>query len=292
MRRVLWVGLVVLVAACGSDDAAVRANGPTASASDLRGHDWRIDALTDTTGDRREVDPSHDAVLRFDGEGGFSAKTCNHTGGDVAVEAASLRWGDEIASTAMGCLDEDLTWLETTMAALFRGTSTWSLADGHLRIEGNGVTVELTERPAGFPTEMVQLATSDTGTEAQWQLGYTEDPDAEANGGYRYYLQWEGRSAPGTGYGSAGMAVDPDVAMDAMWLDDVDGGLFPFGTLPAGTVSAVFEATDGTTEELHLYALPDGRLVYGQTVAATKGQVVALDVHGEEIDRGRVVPAG
>jgi heat shock protein HslJ len=291
MRRVLSVILVLaVVAACGSDDAAVRSNGPSASPSDLQGHDWRIEVVTDASGERREIDPTFDAVLRFDREGGFGAKTCNHTGGDATMLASTIEWGDEISSTSMACLDENLTWLEATVGTLFRGTSTWALTDGRLRIEGNGVAVELTERPAGFPTEMVQLATSDPSREAQWQLGYTEDPDAGANGGYRYFLQWEGRSAPGTGYGSAGMAVDPAVSLETMWLDDVDGELFPFGTLPVGTASAVFESTDGSREDLHLYELPDGRLVYGERVAAAKGQVVAFDAQGAEIGRGRVVP--
>lgn len=278
-------------AACGSDGTAVRSGGPSASASDLQGHDWRIAVVTDAGGERREVDPIHDAVLRFDGEGGFSAKTCNHTGGEAEVGAGSIEWGNEIFSTSMACLDDDLTWLETTMATLFRGTSTWTLAEGHLRIEGHGVVAELSERPEGFPTEMVQLATSDPGGEWQWQLGYTEDPAAGPDG-YRFFLSWEGRSAPGTGYGSAGMAVDPEIPMEAMWLDDVEGGLFPFGTLPIGTASAVFEAADGSRQPLATYELPDGRRVYGQVVQAAEGQAVALAADGTEIGRGRVVPAG
>lgn len=283
--------VVLVAAACASDDAAVRSDGRSPAASDLLGRDWRIDAVTDASGERRPVDPVHDAVLRFDDEGGFSAKTCNHTGGDAAVDATTIVWGDEIFSTSMACLDDDLTWLEATMAALFRGTATWALDAGALRIEGNGVVAELTERPAGFPTELVQLATSDPEGLWEWQLGYTEDPAARPDG-YRFFLSWEGRSAPGTGYGTAGMAVDPTIPMDAMWVDDVEGGLFPFGTLPLGTASAVFEATDGTREPLTTYELPDGRRVYGQVVQAPKGQAVALDASGKEIARGRVVPAG
>ena len=286
----------MVLGACGEDDGSGlrAADGTPAAATqaDLVRRDWRIDAVTDAAGDRREVDPLHDAVLRFDGEGGFSAKTCNYTGGDVVITPSSLEWGDEIMSTEMGCVDEDVTWLETTMGALFSGTSTWDLTGDVLRIEGNGVTAELSERPAGFPTEMIQLATNDPDCECEWQFGYTEDPDADTNGGYRYSIGWEGREGPGKGYGSAGMVVDSEIPMDAMWLDDVEGKLFPFGTLPVGTASAVFETTDGTTVALHPYELPDGRLVYGEPVPATKGQVVALEESGQEIDRGRVVPAG
>ena len=285
------VVVLMVSTACASDDAAVRSAGPPTTASDLLGRDWRIEAVTDADGERREVDPTHDAVLRFDGDGGFSAKTCNHTGGEAVVSETTIAWGDEIFSTSMACLDDDLTWLETTMAALFRGTATWALDDGRLRIEGNRVVVELTERPEGFPTEMVPLATSDPGREWQWQLGYTEDAAAGADG-YRFFLSWEGRPAPGTGYGTAGMAVDPEIPMEAMWLDDVEGGLFPFGTLPLGTASAVFEATDGSREPLATYELPDGRRVYGQVVQAAKGQAVALDADGDELGRGRLVPAG
>ena len=40
--------------------------------------DWRIDAVTDAEGTRREIDPVHDAVLRFDGEALFSWCTDRH----------------------------------------------------------------------------------------------------------------------------------------------------------------------------------------------------------------------
>jgi heat shock protein HslJ len=293
------VALVLLtflaVSSCSDGGTEVSAGGGSPAAAtevDLVRRDWRVDAVTDDTGDHRDVDPAYDAVLRFDGEGGFSAKTCNYTGGDVTIDASSLAWGKEIASTDMGCMEDDLTWLESTMGALFVGTSTWKLTDDALRIEGNGVSVELSERPAGFPTEMVQLATNDPACECEWQFGYTEDPDTATNGGYRFSIDWEGRDAPGTGYGSAGMVVDPEIPMDAMWIDDVEGKLFPFGTLPVGATAAVFETADGDTIEMHAHELPDGRFVYGEPIDATKGQVVALDENGQELDRGRVVPAG
>ena len=78
-----------------------------------------------------------------------------------------------------------------------------------------------------------------------------------------------------------------------MWLDDVEGQLFPFGTLPVGaTAAASSRRKPGHSIELHPYELPDGRFVYGEPIDATKGQVVALDADGNEIDRGRIVPAG
>ncbi len=293
MRRLL-LGLLIVAAAVGCRDqgAEVRADGESAgdvAVAQLVRRDWRIEVITDASGDRRDVAPDYDAVLRFDGEGGFSAKTCNHTGGDVTVDAGRLTWGREIASTAAACLDEDLTWIETTLGSLFRGSATWTLADGRLHIRGNGVAAELSERPVGFPTELVQLATSDPDGESEWQFGYAED-SAAGPGGYRFSLTWEGRSGPGRGYGSSGMVVDPEVPMDTMWVDDVDGRLFPFGTLPVGAAAAVFESVDGTTEALQTHELPDGRRVYGETVEAGQGQVVAVDGAGHEMGRGRVVP--
>jgi len=144
-------GLLLLAAlalvACSDDDGTdVQAGDGVATAptqADLVRRDWRINAVTDASGERLEVDPAYDAVLRFDGEGGFSAKTCNHTGGDVVIAPTTLEWGDGIASTDMACQDEDLMWLETTMGALYDGTSTWELTDGALTIEGNEVTAEL-----------------------------------------------------------------------------------------------------------------------------------------------------
>ena len=295
MRRLTALALLaaLILNACGEDEGAeVRAAEGTPAAAtqaDLVRRDWRIDAVTDADGEHRDIDPAYDAVLRFDGEGGFGAETCNASGGGVVVTPTTLEWGDEIASTQMACTDERLTWLETTMAALFAGTSTWELTDGALRIEGNGITVELSERPAGFPTQMVQLATNDPACECEWQFGYTEIPDPATNGP-RFGIGWEGRHGPGQGYGEAGMVADP--AMGTMWLDDVEGKLFPYGTLPVGAVSAVFETIDGTTIEMHPYELPDGRLVYGEPIDASQGAVVALDADGNEIERGRTVPVG
>jgi heat shock protein HslJ len=298
MRRLTTLVLLAALGltACtddGGTEVRAAAGAPAAATqADLVRRDWRIEAVTDADGEHRDVDPTYDAVLRFDGEGGFGAETCNASGGNVLIGPTTLEWGDEIASTSMACTDEDLTWLETTMGALFAGTSTWELTDGALRIEGNGITVELSERPQGFPTEMVQLATNGPNCECEWQFGYTEIPDGGTDVRYRFGIGWEGRGGPGQGYGSAGLAVDPEIPMDAMWLDDVEGKLFPFGTLPVDAASAMFEAPDGTTIELHPYALPDGRLVYGEPVDASQGQVVALDADGNEIERGRVVPVG
>jgi hypothetical protein len=59
-----------------------------------------------------------------------------------------------------------------------------------------------------------------------------------------------------------------------------------------GATAARFETEAGDSVEMHPYELPDGRFVYGEPIDAAKGQVVALDADGNEIDRGRVVPAG
>jgi heat shock protein HslJ len=285
----------LLLAGCSGDDGATVQTGedtPGASAEQLVRRDWDIVAVT--AGDeRRTVDDETEAVLRFDGEGAFSGTTCNHFGGDVTVTPSELEWGDEVMSTSMLCTDEDVAWLETHVLELFSGTATWSLADDVLRIEGNDVRLELRERADAFPTELVPLATSAPGAEAEWQFGYSEtSADDMAEGSPRFSITWEGRTAPGTAYGSAGLAVDPSIPLEAMWVDGVDGRLFPFGTLPDGTVTAVFETADGTQEPITAYELPDGRRVYGQPVEATRGQVVALDAAGEELGRGRTVPAG
>ncbi len=283
--------VVAVLVTRSPDDEPSRPATPAASADDLVGKDWSIDVVT-AGGERREIDPTYDAVLRFDGEGGFSGTTCNHFGGDVAISSTEMAWGDEVASTLMGC-SGDLGQVEASVFSMFTGTAEWRLTDGTLRIEGKDVTFELTELPPGFPTELVQLAVSDPAGEAQWQFGYVEATDAEvADGAYRYFLTWEGRSAPGTGYGNAGMAVDPELSyLETMWLDDVDGGMFVFGTLPSGTDAVRFEADDGTAAELTAYVLPDGSLVYGQVVPPNTGEVVALDAGSNEIGRGRTVPA-
>jgi heat shock protein HslJ len=284
------LAIVAVIVTRDPDRSPTDVAAPMASADDLVGRDWRIDVVT-AKGERRAIDPSYDAVLRFDGNGSFGGKTCNDFGGDVVISPSSLTFGDEVLSTLMKCTGER-GWLEDRVTSLFlMGTAEWTLVDGVLRLDAGDVVVELSERPTGFPTELVQLTTSDAFGEPFWQFGYTEATDAEmAEGAYRYFLMWEGRSAPGTAFGNAGVAVDPEVPLETMWVDDVENAVFTFGTLPPGTVTALFEATDGTPEELTIYVLPDGRPVYGQVVAASKGQVVALDRAGNEIGRGRTVP--
>ncbi len=284
------LAVVAVMVTRDPDRSPAELAAPTASIDDLIGREWRIDVVT-AQGERREIDPSYDAVVRFDGSGGFSGKTCNQFSGEVVVRASELAFGDEVQSTLMAC-GGDQGWLESSVMSVFlAGHAEWTLAEGVLRIEGGDVVVELSERPAGFPTQLVPLATSDPSGEAEWQFGYSEATDAEvAEGAYRYFITWEGRAAPGQGYGNAGIAVDPQAPLETMWVDDVEGAMFTFGTLPAGTATARFEGDDGTREEVTVYELPDGSLVHGQVVAASRGQVVALDGDGNEIARGRTVP--
>jgi heat shock protein HslJ len=266
--------IALLGAGCGGDDGEV---------TDLDHKDWRIDVVS-ADGDRREVDPAYDAVLRFDGDGGFEASMCNDIHGDVTITSSELTWGN-VWSTLAGCLDDDLTWLETAVSAVFDSTARWTLTDGVLRIEGEDVVVELGQRPDGFPRDLVQLATSDPAGESQWQFGY-----AEIERGSGYDLWWEGRAAPGTAFRDAGIGADPSDVLKAMWVEDVDGGLFAFGFVPEAAESVVFDAVDNTREVMTTYDLPDGSRVYGAVVTATPGRVVALDADGTEFGRSDPSP--
>jgi heat shock protein HslJ len=110
MRR--WLGPAVVAAllgaaGCGNGSLAGPASEEAAqvrqdrSDHSLTGTEWQ---LTTVVGPSRtwSPPPAVDAVLRFDGDGHFSATACNYYNGPVRIDAGLLRPGRMLA-TAMGC---------------------------------------------------------------------------------------------------------------------------------------------------------------------------------------------
>ncbi|MGK2948204.1 MAG: META domain-containing protein [Acidimicrobiales bacterium] len=277
-------GAVAFVVARGGDTTEAPDVEPAAPTTEqLIGVEWRIDSVAVDGADPVRPPVDADAVIRFSGTA-VSGIACNHFGGDATVGDGTVTFGNEMASTAMGCGDPAIMAVELAVSQLVQGEGTWSITDGVLVLEANGVRLEGSEKANAFPTpDLEVLVASDGSSEAEWHFGYEQQPGAE----YEAFLVWEGRSSPGVGFGSAGLAVDPTIAMDAMWVDHVEGGLFPFGTLPPGTVRAAFVAEDGTETELEVHALPTGRSVFGQPVAATGGTVQALGADGQVLETSR-----
>ena len=278
-------GAVAFLVARGGDTSEAPDVEPASpTAEQLIGVEWRIDSLAVDGADPVGPPADADAVIRFSGAE-VSGTACNHFGGDAAVGAGTVTFGDEVMSTSMACMEPAINVVQDAVLRLVGGgEGTWSITDGVLVLEANGVRLEGSEKADAFPTpDLEVLVASDGSSEAEWQLGYEQHPGAD----YEASLIWEGRSGPGVGFGSAGLAVDPTITMDAMWVDHVEGGLFPFGTLPPGTVRAVFMAEDGTETELGVYALPTGRSVFGQPVDAAGGTVRALGADGQVLETSR-----
>jgi heat shock protein HslJ len=250
-------------------------------ASAIVGTEWRFDVLT-TSGDRWVVPSDVDAVLRFNGTGGFSGQACNYFGGPVTIASRVMTFGPEIDSTAIGCLGDGRR-AEVAVLQLLHARPTWSLANGDLRLTSPGVTAELRKRDAVFPTrDLVVLSASRPGDVRQWQFGY------QAQGDGSVFLTWEGRSRAGEPWGNAGMVVTglPTDAMAVRFGRDT----FVFGYVAPGAVSARYEPSAGTSRKLGLHELPIGRSVVGQYVPAGEGQVVAFDASGSELSRTRHLP--
>lgn len=283
---VLLVGAAVaFVVARGGDTTEAPDVEPAAPTADqLIGVEWRIDSVAVDGADPVRPPVDADAVIRFSGTA-VSGIACNHFGGDATVGDGTVTFGTEMASTSMACMEPAINAVQDAVLRLVRGgEGTWSITDGVLVLEANGVRLEGSEKASAFPTpDLEVLAASDGSSEAEWHFGYERQSVAE----YEAFLVWEGRSGPGVGFGSAGLAVDPTIALDAMWVDHVEGGLFPFGTLPPGTVRAVFVAEDGTETELEVHALPTGRSVFGQPVDAAGGTVRALGTDGQVLETSR-----
>lgn len=278
----LITGALMAMAACGSEPGGEVRAGADSSVEQLVRIDWGMDAIT-VGGDRREIDPTYEAVLRFDGEGEFTGKTCNFYGGSVEVTDGGLDWGGDVSMTSMGCQDENLTTLESEVSMLVAADATWSINDERLRIESGDIVLELSRLADAFPTpDLVQIAASAPESGAQWQIGYS------AEGGLAF-LSWEGRERPGTAFGSAGLAVDPSAPIDGMALSFADQTVV-LGYVPPGSDSAAYEVDGADPIPLALHPLPGGRLAVGDLVAEGAGAIVARDVAGTELGRTRLLP--
>lgn len=149
-RRWLPIAVVLFMgAACTRSappaeplDAVSLDAGPT-----LQNTEWQlVDAVV---GGRRLPLDGIDAVLRFDGDGGFSAKACNYQLGEVEVGPTELTLKPHLTS-ARYCYDRSMD-VDEAFASLGGQPISWSVADEVLTLTG-AVTLTYRVRSSIYPT--------------------------------------------------------------------------------------------------------------------------------------------
>lgn len=161
--------LALLTVGCGSDDdtatggtgdAGTEPADPGSGAEGLVGRTFLSESVTDG-GQPRELVEGTAITVSFpeDGRISFSAG-CNGMGSTVEVEADRLVLGD-IEATAMGC-DDALHEQDTWVAELIGAEPTYTLDGDRLRLESDGVVVELVDEEVADPDRPLEGTT--------WQL--------------------------------------------------------------------------------------------------------------------------
>jgi heat shock protein HslJ len=256
---------------------------PAAAApTSLAGVEWQ---LVRVVGPDRDWRPPAgvDAVLRFDGQGGFSATACNHFGGPVRVAGHRLRLG-QMVSTSMGC-GGPAGSVERAFLAVMDGEVGWAVEAGELRLDKpDGRGLRFRERDTIYPGRDLRPLLRGRRDGGDYRLGYSVDQGSAA-------LSWEWRDGPGRPWGYAGMNRElawPVPRPDAMAGDAADGR-FVFGVVDVRTARAAYLPPGGRPAvQLERFDLAAARgwWVFGGFVPERPGGIViAYDATGRELSR-------
>jgi heat shock protein HslJ len=292
MRRWLVpaISVVLLAAAgCGSGSHAGRASS---GAADVR-QDRPDDSLTRTEWQLTSVvepsrtwspPPEVDAVLRFDGQGHFSATACNHYGGPVRIDGDLLHVG-QMFGTQMGCVGARRA-VEAAFLDVVDGQVRWAISGDELRLDkpgGRGLRFRV--RDTIYPSRELEPLLQGHRHGGDYQFGWQA-------GNERISLEWEWRDAPGKPWGFAGMTREPDLPVPGP--DPLAGGAghdgFVFGVVPRATARVVCQPPAGQPAvELQLFTVPGARTwrAFGGFVDQPHigSVVIAFDGSGRELGR-------
>ena len=287
------VVLALLMAACGGEPDPVESgtrNGADTGAGDttpspLAGIEWQL-VETSVGGATTAVPTDLDAVVRFDGEGGWSAHGCNFFSGGVEIDGMRLSFDRSTTSTAMGCEGLPEGDVDHAVTTVFRGGVDAAIDGEELTLTGTGGEdwLRLEVRDGIFPSRTMTSLDEGTRGEGDYRFGY------EGGAGGPHAV-WEFRSAPGSpwGYSSAGAPSDPHRP------DPLGGGAdapadFVLGLIGADVARVAYEPPSGEPTALDLYPLdpdfPDWQAYGGFVEDPVAGSyVVAYDAAGAELGR-------
>jgi heat shock protein HslJ len=268
------VALAVAAQGDGPDEPSLEA-----VPADVVDVDWDIESVSVEGGTALAPPPDSKMTIRFNGSE-LTGETCNHFSLSATLGPGTVSFGDDRFHTLMACADERGD-IERAVDRLTAGRGTWAINQGRLRLEANGVVLHARPAANPFPTEDLKvLAESPPGALPQWHFGYGPETTNE------YFLTFEGREELGTPFASAGLSVDLATSLEAHWIE-LGSDRYAFGTLPQGAAAARLVADSGSTLDLEVFALPNGRMVFGDLVAVEAGTVEALDENGAVIATSR-----
>jgi heat shock protein HslJ len=295
MRR--WLVPVVVVtliaaAGCGGGSQAGRATGaadvrrdPTQSRLDpsLTGTEWELASVVEPS--RTWSPPADvDAVLRFDGEGHFSATACNYYGGPVRIEGDLLHVG-QVAGTQMACRGAPGE-VEAAFVAVMDHEVRWAVTSDELRLDkpdGRGLRFRV--RDSIYPSRKLRPLLQGQRNGGDYRFGWSA---SESGIG----LEFEWRDGPGKPWGFAGINRPPNFAVPEP--DPLAAGAgrdgFVFGVVPPATTRVVCQPPDGgQADELQLFTVPGARTwhAFGGFVDHPRNGsvVIAFDRSGRELGR-------
>ena len=279
--RVALAALVAGIAGCGDPGSPPVPAGPTPAAS-LAGVEWQLVRVVEP--DRDWAPPAGAvAVLRFDGEGGFSGQACNHYGGPVRVQGDRLHVG-QVMATSMAC-GGSLAPVEAAFVAVVSGEVRWAIEAGELRLgKPGGRGLRFRERDTIYPGRDLRPLLEGRRGGGDYRFGYHV-----ASGSVG--LGWEWRDGPGRPWGVAGLSREPDWPVprpDAM-AGDAAGGRFVLGVVDTGASRVAYLPPGGRPAvPLRRFDLAAARTWWafgGFVPGSLGGVVVAYDAAGRELGR-------
>lgn len=272
--------VLVLLAACGDEpDLVGTGNDPSVP---LAGTEWQL-VETSISGSTTAVASEVDAVVRFDGEGGWSAHGCNYMGGSVEVDGLTLSFDGDTTSTLIGC-QEPLASIDSAIMDALQGDVDAAIAGDQLTLTGaGGDGLRLEVREGIFPSRTMIPLDEGTHGEGDYRFGYEAGED-------RPYASWESRSAPGRPWGFAGSGPPSDPHRpDPLGGTAGEPVTYVFGIIGADVARLTYEPPSGEASVLGLFPLaefPEWQ-AYGGFVEhpVTGSYVVAYDATGTELGR-------